>query len=377
MKQIRIMHVMDKVSVAGSKIHGPARQLAYRIPCYDRSRYMVRLVNLRGEDPACDVLRNAGVDTVSLNRSKFDLRVLGDVIREIKRWKPDLLHLHGYASFNFGRIAGKLSGVPVVIQEHFVDEQLPLYQKFADFILRKWQVHAMAVSEAVMRFMADERYIAEEGIEVLGNGVPLRELRERISACDRLEIKSSLGFPADCKVIGTLGRLAEMKGQRNFLDAAAELVERYGRDALRFFIVGDGPLLADLEGKAAESGIADLVYFAGYQEDIAPWLSILDVGVIPSIFGEGFCSVGLEILAARVPLVITDLPCFKDVYVADENVLMAAPGESSDIAESVIRLLEDLGLRQSLIGKAESTVEAYDINQIARRYTERYDVLSA
>jgi glycosyltransferase involved in cell wall biosynthesis len=363
---------MDKVSVAGSKIHGPARQLAYRIPCYDQSRFTVRLVNLRGEDPACDILREAGVDTVSLKRSKFDLRALGDVRAQIKSWKPDLLHLHGYASFNFGRIAGRITGTPVVIQEHFVDENLPLYQRAFDFILRRNQAHALAVSEAVMRFMADERYVAEEEIEILGNGVPLRVLREKIGGCDRRAIMSRLGFPPECKVIGTMGRLAEMKGQLYFLEAASELVDVYGRGALRFVVVGEGPLRGTLQDKAVELGIADLVHFAGYQEEIAPWLSILDVGVIPSIFGEGFCSVGLEILAARVPLVITDLPCFKDVYRRDENVLMVAARDSSAIADNVKLLLEDDGLKQSLIKKSEATVDTYEINVIAKRYVELY-----
>jgi hypothetical protein len=89
--KIRILHVMDKVSVDGSKIQGPARQIAYRVPYYDPDRYEVRLYNLRGEDPACDVLRRAGVEVVSLGRGKFDLRAFGDILEVIDEWKPTLI----------------------------------------------------------------------------------------------------------------------------------------------------------------------------------------------------------------------------------------------------------------------------------------------
>ena len=86
----RVLHVLDKFSVDGSKIHGPARQVSYRVPCYDPHRYEVLVCNMRNEDLASAELRMRGLTVVSLGRSKFDPRALTDLCRLIRQWKPSV-----------------------------------------------------------------------------------------------------------------------------------------------------------------------------------------------------------------------------------------------------------------------------------------------
>ena len=320
--EIRILHIMDKVSAGRSKMHGPARQIAYRVPHYP-SHFKVMLLNLREEDVACDVLREKGLEVVSLNKSKFNPLALLDVLRVIRQWKPSVLHLHGYASFNFGRVAGRLMKVPVVVQEHFVDERLPKYQQAIDYVLRNWQAKGLAVSEAVKRFMVDDRFMPGAQVEVLFNGIPLdkvaRAAPEQIRA-----LRQSLGIPEGARVIGTAGRMAEMKGHHYFLRAASLLAQK--DETLRFVLVGEGPWAENLRQLAVELGLGGKAIFTGYQENVVPYLSLFDVAVVASIFNEGFNTAGVEMLAVGAPLVITDMPCFHDIYFHEKNVLMAPPG---------------------------------------------------
>lgn len=373
MNEIRILHIMDKVSVDGSRIHGPARQIAYRVPFYPSDRFKVMLLNLRGEDAACNVLRQAGVEVVSLNKGKYDLSSIFDVLRIIRDWRPTLLHLHGYASFNFGRVAGRIRHVPVVIQEHYIDKQLPRYQRAIDWFLRNWQSKALAVSGPVADFMITDRYVPAEQMEVLVNGLPVDRI-VRSTPEDRLALRQKLGIPVGAIVVGTAGRLAEMKGHHYFLQAA-KLILASVPDAW-FVVVGDGPQAGALRTQGDKLGLGNRVIFTGYQENVAPYLSLMNIGVVASIFNEGFNTVGVEMFAVDLPLVITDLPCFHEAYVHDENVLMVPPRDERALSESVIRLLQEPELARRLIEGGRKTVKRCRIDQVAARYAAIYAKLA-
>jgi glycosyltransferase involved in cell wall biosynthesis len=367
--EIRILHIMDKVSAGRSKMHGPARQIAYRVPYYP-SNFKVMLLNLREEDVACDVLRQKGLEVVSLNSSKFNPFTLFDVMRVMREWKPTVLHLHGYASFNFGRVAGRLMKVPVVVQEHFVDERLPKYQQIIDWFLRNWQAKGLAVSEAVKGFMVDDRYMPDEQVEVLFNGIPLEKVTratpEQIAA-----LRQSLGIPSGAKVVGTAGRMAEMKGHHILLQAARLLSEKDSN--LRFVLVGEGPWAETLRKQAADLGLADKAIFTGYQENVVPYISMFDVAVVASIFNEGFNTAGVEMLAVGAPLVITDMPCFHDIYFHEKNVLMVPPRDEKALANAIDRILKDPKLQEQLRSEGQKTAQECSIQQIAARYVTIYE----
>ena len=373
MNEIRVLHIMDKVSVDGSKMHGPARQIAYRAPYYPRDRVKIMLLNLRGEDLACDSLRRSGIEVVSLNKGKFNPLALFDVVKVIREWRPSVLHVHGYASSNFGRIAGRLMRIPTVVQEHFVDEHLPACQQALDFLLRRWQDKALAVSEAVKEFMTHDRSIPDADIEVLLNGVPVDKVTR--ATPDQIQaLRRTLAIPDGARVIGTAGRLAEMKGHHIFLQAA-RVIARQDPSA-RFILVGDGPWAGVLKEQTVSLGLTDRVIFTGYQENVVPYLSLFDVGVVASIFNEGFNTVGVEIMAVGAPLVITDLPCFHDAYRHGENVLMVPTRDADALAEAVLRLLADAPLRARLQAGGRATVEKCGIDRIASRYVALYEELS-
>lgn len=369
---IRIMHVMDKLSVDGSNIQGPARQIAYRLRYYDPDKYRVMMVNLRGDGPAADLLRERGAEVVSLGRGKFDVRALGDLRRLVRQWRPDVLHLHSYAAWTFGRVVGRMAGLPVVAQEHFVEEAVPRVQRVADRALRRWQDRVLAVSSGVRRFVAEQRFI-DGPIEVILNGVPVEDFQAP-SAGRLAALRAELGFEDGQPVVGTVGRLAEMKGHGHFLDAAAQ-VHRV-RPETRFVVLGEGPLRGDLEAQAKELGIAEAVRFVGYQAAVLDYLSLFDVSVIASVFGEGFPGVAVETFMAGTPLVISDLPNYRgDLFEDAVNCRMVPPGDAAALAEAVGGLLADPAEAARLVAGATEAVRACDSRRIAGRYLAIYEEL--
>jgi glycosyltransferase involved in cell wall biosynthesis len=107
-------------------------------------------------------------------------------------------------------------------------------------------------------------------------------------------------------LIGTVGRLAEVKDQRSLLRAFALLMSEQPawRESLRLVLVGDGPLYASLQHSAEELGVADLVWMPGDREDIPELLRMIDIFVLPSL-AEGISNTILEAMASGLPVVAT------------------------------------------------------------------------
>jgi glycosyltransferase involved in cell wall biosynthesis len=366
MKKIKILHVIDKLSVDGSKIHGPGRQISYRAPLYNPDRFEIVLCNLKNEDVSSDFLRKKGVRVICLDRSKFNPLIIYDLYRLISVEKPSLLHAHGYASWNFGRIAAKIANLPIVLQEHFVDDHMAFYQKFADYILKTLNGSGLAVSESVKDFMINGRYFDGNDIEVIWNGIPVDEFDSNKGKI----LKEKLGISSNTKVVGIVGRLAEMKGHKYFLLAAEYIVQKMDNTA--FVIVGEGPLMNDLKSLALELQIDDRVFFVGYQENVSAYLSFFDVNVVASIFGEGFCSVGIESFAAGTPVVITDLPCFKGIYIDKQNVLMVPTKDYESMANAILNILHNKEVETKLTHNAKFDLNKFEIKNVAKFYEQYY-----
>src|SRR5581483_7942986 len=120
---------------------------------------------------------------------------------------------HGYGATTFGRLVAAIRGLPVILHEHANLTDTPWFQKVADRLLEPATDIALAVSTRT----------AEE------------------IAAARLE----LGIAPDDFAIGTVTRLHDSKGNSYLIDAAAAVVAQ--RPDARFYLVGEGPLLASLQ----------------------------------------------------------------------------------------------------------------------------------
>jgi glycosyltransferase involved in cell wall biosynthesis len=85
-------------------------------------------------------------------------------------------------------------------------------------------------------------------------------------------------------------------------------------------------------------GLADAVRFVGWQDNVAAWMAMADVVVLPSFY-EGLPLVALEALAAERPLVATAVDGTPEVVQDGTTGLTVPPGEPARLAEAILRLL--------------------------------------
>jgi len=364
-----VLHVCDKFGVSGSTIHGVSRLFAWWFPRYDKTRYVPHLAGLKNDDEATRALRAEGVPVRMFGRSAFDPRLIGDIGREIERTRAKILHVHGYAASNFGRIAARRAGVPLILHEHFADPKMPPYQKVPDLFLRNLIDHAIAVSQSTANFLIKDRFVPEDRVAVVFNGAPLDQFAPR-SRDEGYAIRAALGIPMAAPVITTIGRLNAQKGHDTLISAAALVIARHPE--VRFLIVGDGDLLAPLEAQASTLGISEQMVFAGHRKDVPEILAATDVLCISSNY-EGTPLVLFEAMAAGKAVVSTAVDGCREVIQDKRTGLLVPPKDPEKLGEALLKVIDDVPLRARLEKAAQAASKRYDISECMRLMQQIYD----
>lgn len=364
-----VLHVCDKFGVSGSTIHGVSRLFAWWFPRYDKTRYVPHLAGLKNDDEATRALRAEGVPVRMFGRSAFDPRLIADIGREIERTRAKILHVHGYAASNFGRIAARRASIPLILHEHFADPKMPPYQKIPDLFLRNLIDHAIAVSQSTADFLIKDRFVAEDRVAVVFNGAPLDQFAPR-SRDEGYAIRAELGIPMTAPVITTIGRLNAQKGHDTLISAAALVIVRHPE--VRFLIVGDGDLMAPLKAQASTLGIPEQVVFAGHRKDVPEILAATDVLCISSNY-EGTPLVLFEAMAAGKAVVSTAVDGCREVIQDKRTGLLVPPKDPEKLGEALLKVIDDVPLRARLEKAAQAASRRYDISECMRLMQQIYD----
>ena len=353
-------------------MHGVKRLFSWMIPRFDPARFNVSLVSLRKKDLSEETLDTLGIDITYLERSKFDPMTLPALLRIIDRKRIDILHLHGYGATTFGRLAAAMRGIPAIVHEHANLTDTPLFQKVADRLLEPATDIALAVSASTAEFLVRARQIPASKVKVVYLGVPLDEFSRPRSVAEVAEARRDLGIHDDEFAVGTVTRLHDSKGNSYLVDAAARVVAE--RPHARFFLVGEGPLLAGLQAQAEALGLGDRFVFAGFRRDVAGTLSAFDLSVFPSLW-EGTPITGFEALAMGKPIVATDADGLLDILTDDRDALIVPKRNAQALADKIVWAMDHPEVRARLSAQARETGRQYDIDLFVRKMEQLYVVL--
>lgn len=191
------------------------------------------------------------------------------------------------------------------------------------------------------------------------------------------DIEKTVFLPQKPVVIGTVGRLAEVKDQATLIRAFKSVLEilPLGKQHLRLVITGDGPLRAQLETLINELGIVEFVWMTGDRNDIADILRLLDVFVLPSL-GEGISNTILEAMATGLPIIATNVGGNPELIEDGVNGYLVPCNDPENLAESIVKLTESSNTRSSM-GKASliKISEQFNWDSTVEKYVNVYDEL--
>ncbi|NOG50405.1 MAG: glycosyltransferase [Chloroflexi bacterium] len=143
---------------------------------------------------------------------------------------------------------------------------------------------------------------------------------------------------AETPLVGIAGRMVPIKNHALFLDAAAQIHAQ--RPDVRFVIIGDGELRADLEQKIDALALRKVVTVTGWISDMAHAYADLDVFALSSI-NEGTPVTVIEALAAGCPVVATHVGGLPDLLEGGRLGKLVSSGNSHALAESILETLDN------------------------------------
>ncbi len=371
-RRLNVLQVCDHLGWDGSRMHGVKRLFAWMIPRFDSERFNVSLVSLRKKDVSEETLESFGVDISYLHRGKYDPATLTALLKVIDRKQIDILHLHGYGATTFGRIAAGIRHLPAILHEHANLTDTPWFQKIADQALEPWTDIALAVSQSTADFMINARRIPASKVKVVYLGVPLEEFSRPRPEEERRAARAELGLAPDEFAFGSVTRLHESKGNSVLVDAAKVVLD--ARPRAKFFIVGEGPLLGDLQEQARAHDLGERFVFAGFARDVPRVVSAFDVSVFPSLW-EGTPLTVFEALAMGKAIVATDADGLVDVLTADHDAVIVPKRDAPALGAGLLRVMDDPELRARLSANAFGTGQQYDIAAFVRKMERLYVLL--
>jgi glycosyltransferase involved in cell wall biosynthesis len=371
-RPLNVLQVCDHLGWEGSRMHGVKRLFGWMIPRFDPERYKVSLVSLRRKDLSEETLEALGIDITYLHRSRFDPLTWPALLNVIDRKQIDILHLHGYGATTFGRMAAATRRIPAILHEHANLTDTPWYQNVADRLLAPYTDIAIAVSQSTADFVIKARQVPESKVKVVYLGVPLEEFSRERNATEVAAARQELGVRPDEFAIGTITRLHESKGNCYLVDAAARVIKE--RQAARFYLVGEGPLLPDLRAQAERLGLGDRFVFAGFRRDIPATLSAFDLSVFPSLW-EGTPLTAFEALAMGKPIVATDADGLLDILRDGHDAAIVPKRDAGALADKVVWAMDHPQERARLGAAARISGRRYDIGLFVRKMERLYTLL--
>ncbi len=222
--------------------------------------------------------------------------------------------------------------------------------------LARWLAQRITVRAAVSE---DARAMAERNIggtyEVLHNGIELEW------------IGKAEPWPTSGPTVLFCSRHESRKGLDVLLDAMAHL----GPD-VRLWVASDGPETVRL--RAATAGDRRIEWLGRIDDDEkVRRLRGADVVCAPSLHGESFGIVLLEAMAARTPVVASDIAGYRQVADDGRSALLVPPGNAAALAEALGGVLREPARARSLVAAGEARAEELAMDRLAARYVELYE----
>ncbi|MGI9042285.1 MAG: glycosyltransferase family 4 protein [Gemmatimonadales bacterium] len=338
---MNIAYIVTRAApIGGAQIH--VRDLAVAMQAQGHSPAVLT----GGGGSLVDDLRAKGIPVVVLRhlaapmRPLRDLRALREIRAALRELRPDLITAHSAKAGTLGRFAGRSLHVPVVVTVHgwacapgTPPLQAAVSRRVERFI-RPLAGKIITVSEFDRQFGLHAGIVTEDDVVTVHNGMP--DFTEPLRA-DPGKTPARLVMVA---------RFEPQKDHPILLAALAGLQEL----PWELDLVGDGPLMGEMQSLAARLGIGDRVRFLGQRMDVHQILAQAQVGVLASNW-EGFPLSILEAMRAGLPVVASSVGGVGEAVQDDDTGYLIPRGDVELLKDRIGRLLADPALRVRLGGQ--------------------------
>jgi glycosyltransferase involved in cell wall biosynthesis len=326
MTPLSILHLVNNLS--DSSIMRIVLQI---ITVSDRQNYNWCVGSLNGHGELDDSLQTAGATLLDYSRPAGSV----DLARDIQSHSIQIIHTHTPRTTIWARY--KLIGLPkskrpyLITTKHLLthssDRRWGIFYASVDYLSLYLSDLLIPVSMTMGKEITQLPGIHPNRVNAIPNGIPNQLFSDGFN---RNEIRDELGLPRDAVVYGYAGRLDAVKRIDVLLTAFKEVY--ISLPTARLLIIGEGQLKSILQETATSMDIQEAVIWAGYRYDMPRMFASMDVYVQPSD-NEGLSLSILEAMAARRPVITTDVGAAREVLVHGKTGWLIQPGSATELTK--------------------------------------------
>jgi L-malate glycosyltransferase len=280
--------------------------------------------------------------------------------RFVRERQIDVVHAHVARDYPLAALAKGRSPARLVLTRHVL---FPL-NRIHKLTLRRTS-RVIAVSRAVAESLRSQRIFAPDKIAVIHNGIDVTRFSHRNAG----------SVPNQKLRVGTIGHISPIKGQEDFVRAAAIVNQQ--RDDIEFIVAGEDKSRTRENRTALEKLIRDLkleqaVKVIGWVDDIAAFFPTLDL-FVSAARSEPFGLSIVEAMAAGVPVIATASEGAKEIINDDDTGRLVPIGDSQAMASAVIDLMGNESARKRMAQNAINAVrERFSLERMVEQTEKIY-----
>lgn len=372
---IRVMRIIARMNVGGPAVQVSGLMRGFNAVDFDHRLY----TGYCAADEA-DYLEIVATDVQAIRLEGFgrrvsfggDIRAFTALVKEIRTFKPHVIHTHTAKAGFLGRIASIISLQPSIrvhtFHGHLLNGYFGSFKRLlvviAEKILAIFTNQLLAVGDKVRQDLLNAGIGKKEKFGLMPPGLVINKLPAKD------ESLKSFGLSNSRLQCAFIGRVTQIKRPDRFLDVVGEVKKR-GID-LDFFMAGDGELLEDCRKKISEQKLP--VALLGWQSDIEKVLSAADIVVLTSD-NEGTPLSLIQAGMAGLPVVSTNVGSVPEVVI-DGVTGIVTDLDVQEIANALEKLATDKALRERLgLAAQEFTLANFGVERLVHDHEELYKKL--
>jgi glycosyltransferase involved in cell wall biosynthesis len=353
-KKIRVCHLISGDLWAGAEVQMFNVMMALTsIPEFELSAVLLNNGTLAEE------LRREGIRSTILDETRLRFpQILHRLLNYLDQSPIDILHSHRYKENILAAHARKKGKAKRLVQTvHGLGEPIRGFRQVKSCILalaniyytRKYFDRVITVSDDIHRKL--QKFLPREQLVTIHNAIDCDKVTVGRCADD---VRAEFGIERKSPLIGSVGRMAPVKGFGLFLKMARQILDQ--RPDARFLLVGDGPLKAELENDSRRLNLERSVIFTGFRRDATDIINSLDLFVMTS-YHEGIPMALLEAMVLGKGVVATAVGGIPEIIEDGISGLLVKSLDANELAVTCLRLMNDSNLCKDMGAAAKSHIE--------------------
>lgn len=360
-ERLRVMHVVLSLDVGGLE-----RNVVNQVREGGRLGQDVSILCVERRGTLAERAESLGGRVYCTDKQPgLKLNTIGRIRKVLRSERPDVIHTHQIGPLFYTGFAAAGLGIPLIVHTEHGKENYATCRKTRCLgkIAGRFTKVFYCLTQDMANAVAESRIVDASKLRVIMNGIDTAFYKQ---PRDTAAIRQQMGIPLDASIIGTVGRLTEIKRQDVLIDAFANVAKVHKNAHL--LLVGDGPLHASLRDRALALNIADRVHFAGYQQDTTPFLHAMNLFALTSR-SEGMPQALLEACVAAKPVIASRVGGIPEVIQHGVTGRLVEPGDVRSLSDGLCDLLSNPGHASTLSHTAsQRVINTFDIGRMAAEY---------